>query len=424
MKSNLDRYLATRAIRGPWRIEGCSQTGFTGTVVIPALAEGKGLFATLASLAANPPEVLARFLVLVVVNHRENAPDTDRENNHETLARLRAGSPDLSPLQLAWIDAASAGFQMPAKDGGVGLARKIGLDLALTRLDHRSSPSLLVSLDADTLVEATYLPAIVSHFREAETGGGVIPFCHQPGAPAERDAIERYELFLRHYVLGLALATSPYAFHTVGSAMVCTVPAYIRAGGMNTRSAGEDFYFLQQLHRTGGVSQIRGTVVHPSPRPSHRVPFGTGRTVARALAEGEETITFYRPECFTLLGQWLALVTGDPGATGLQIELQAAALSPHLAAYLGTVRFPEVWDRLQQHSRDRHSLITAFHGWFDAFKTLKLFHHLASGPYPRCAPDEVLPKLLQWAGMEPAVGVSAQLALLRAVQNATPPYCP
>jgi hypothetical protein len=420
MKSSLERYLATRAIKGPWQLAGCGETDFSGAVVIPALAESSHLFATLASLAANPAELLARFLIVVVVNQKADAPAADRLDNGATLARLATYSLDFASLRLAWVDAASPGRELPIKGGGVGLARRIGLDLALPRLAGDGNDTLLVSLDADTLVEPTYLPAIVRHFRETEAGGSVIPFHHRQGTTEEQAAIERYELFLRHYVLGLALASSPYAFHTVGSAMACTASAYVRVGGMNTRSAGEDFYFLQQLHRTGGVSQVCGTLVHPSPRSSHRVPFGTGRAVARALAEGEETVAFYRPECFALLGQWLALAAENPDARGVDMEQQAAAISPHLAAYLGSVGLSVVWDRLRQHSRDRRMFLGSFHGWFDAFKTLKLIHHLAAGPFPRCPPEETIPKLLQWAGMEPAHGITAQLALLRQAQNDPP----
>jgi cellulose synthase/poly-beta-1,6-N-acetylglucosamine synthase-like glycosyltransferase len=179
------KYLQPRAIQGSWRITGCTETGFAGAVVIPALAEYENLFDTLQSLAANPPELLARFLILVVVNHREDALPGDKEDNYETLKQLAALDPELAPLQLAWVDAASPGLEMPAKAGGVGLARKIGLDLALTRLDFTAQSPLLVSLDADTLVEPSYLPALVNHFRHSGCGGAVIPFCHRPGDSPE-----------------------------------------------------------------------------------------------------------------------------------------------------------------------------------------------------------------------------------------------
>lgn len=412
------KYLQTRAIQGPWRIAGCPETGFAGAVVIPALAESAHLFATLQSLAANPPEFLARFLVLVVVNHREDAQPGDREDNHETLKRLAAVGPELAPLWLSWVDVASPGLEMPAREGGVGLARKIGLDLALPRLDYSGQSPLLVSLDADTLVEPSYLPTLDRHFRYSKYGGAVIPFCHRPGeSPEQQLAIDRYELFLRGYILGLALAGSPYAFHTVGSAMACTAQAYIRMGGMNRRPAAEDFYFLQQLHRTAGVEQLRGTTVYPAPRPSHRVPFGTGRSVSRTLAGDAGEVMFYRPECFRILGSWLEILTDSLNSNSSSLLARAAAVSLHLADYLEISGFPGTWEKLRRNHGKEEALRSAFHGWFDGLKTMKLIHHLSAHPYLRCEPGEALPPLLAWAGAERVNSIARQLALLRRIQN-------
>jgi hypothetical protein len=414
----LTKYLQTRAIQGPWRIVGCPETGFAGAVVIPALAESAHLFDTLRSLAANPPELLARFLVLVVVNHREDALPDDMEDNYGTLLRLATGGPEFAPLRLSWVDAASPGLEMPAKAGGVGLARKIGLDLALTRLDFSVQSPLLICLDADTLVEPSYLPALSRHFRNSGCGGAIIPFCHRPGESAEQQlAITRYELFLRSYVLGLALAGSPYAFHTVGSAMACTASAYIRMGGMNRRPAAEDFYFLQQLHRTAGVEQLRGTLVHPSPRPSHRVPFGTGRSISRTLWEDPGAVMFYQPECFRILGDWLKTATGSPDRKAVAMLAEAAAVSPYLAGYLEGAGFTGVWESLRKNHREAKALRSAFHGWFDGLKTMKLIHHLSAATFSRCEPEEALPPLLEWARLERVTGVAGQLALLRRIQN-------
>jgi len=47
------KYLQTRAIQGPWRIAGCVESGFSGTVVIPALAESAHLFTTLRNVWIN-----------------------------------------------------------------------------------------------------------------------------------------------------------------------------------------------------------------------------------------------------------------------------------------------------------------------------------------------------------------------------------
>lgn len=402
---------------GPWRIEGCTEGGFCGAVVIPALAESATLFATLSSLACNPPELCERFLTLVVVNHRTDAPTTDKVDNLATLELLAAGDPQLSRLKLAWIDAVSPGFEMPAKGGGVGLARRIGLDLALSRLDALNGDPILVCLDADTLVQPDYLSALLGHFDQSRSGAAVIPFQHQNGPAPESDRIiTRYELFLRGYVLGLSLAGSPYAFHSVGSAMACRASAYVKIGGMNSRAAGEDFYFLQQLARTVGVEQLSGTVVHPSPRASHRVPFGTGRSVSRMLAGGEVEQLFYQAGCFRVLGEWLALLAAQPDADGHTLRRQAGTISPCLGEFLDLTRFEEIWEKLRRNNPDQAALLKAFHGWFDGLKTMKLIHHLSAGPFPRCEPEGALAGLFAWGGLVPVSGIENRLAALRHLQ--------
>jgi hypothetical protein len=412
LPSPLTRYLAKRAFPGPWTLEGCARTGFAGAVVIPALAESAHLFATLESLAANPPELLERFLAVVVVNHRADASPEEQADNRLTLRRLESGEGVPKGLRLAWVDAASPGRELPPGEG-VGLARKLGFDLALGRLDWSRRP-LLASLDADTLVEPSYLPALVRHFKTARAGGAVLPFRHRPGATTEVEAaIIRYELFLRHYVLGLALAGSPYAYHTVGSAMACSASAYLKAGGMNRRRAAEDFYFLQQLAKTCGVAQLAGTVVHPSSRPSLRVPFGTGRAVGRLLA-GEEVVRFYPPEAFETLGRWLALVGERSGERGQILAAQAGQLAPPLVDYLEEIGFVAVWERLQNTHRRPEKLLTAFHGWFDALRTLRLIRRLGAASEPETA----LAALLRRAGLRTADDSGGQLQQLRALQGA------
>ena len=422
----IESYLKTRAVNDPWRIEGCTGSGFAGAVVIPALAESANLPATLLSLAANPSETLGTFLILVVVNHRQDASLDDQADNRATLDLLVAHDPRWAGLHLAWVDAASPGLELPLKGGGVGLARRIGMDLALTRLDRSAADPLLVCLDGDTVVRPDYLPAIIEHFRNCRAGAAAIPYLHQRGStPQAERLIARYELFLRGYILGLELAGSPYAFHSVGSAMACRASAYCAIGGMNSRQAGEDFYFMQQLFRTVGVEQLVGTIVHPSPRPSHRVPFGTGRSVQRMGAGGEGELLFYRPECFRILKEWLALAAQGADVDGAALFDSSAEISPCLAEYLQINRFAEVWDKLRRNHPVQSALMTAFHGWFDGLKTMKLVHHLSDGLFPRCEPDGALAELFVWRGLEAVSGVEARLDLLRRLQNGldhvTPP---
>ncbi|GAB7027787.1 glycosyltransferase family 2 protein [Geotalea toluenoxydans] len=416
--THVSDYLRKRGVRA-WSISGRRETLHAGAVIIPALAESPRLFATLRSLAKNPPELLDRFLVLVVVNHREDAPPEDKTDNDATLKMLESGDAELSMLHLAWVDAASPGSEMPVKGGGVGLARKIGADLALPCLDYVSCSPLLIYLDADTLVEPDYLHAITRHFQYSTAGGAVIPFRHQqPATSAEQQAIDTYELFLRCYVLGLEIAGSPYAFHTVGSAMACRAVDYARMGGMNSRAAGEDFYFLQQMHRVAGVSQLCGTVVHPSPRASHRVPFGTGRSMSRALAGEPNAIVFHQSECFLILKEWLKLVAGNLGSEAAQLMELAEGISPELTVFLDQTAFSPTWDKLRQNNKDHRSRHKAFHDWFDGLRTMKLVHHLSATAFPCCSPHECVPELLRLAGEAPAERVADQLKTLQKRQFA------
>ncbi len=419
-----DPYLRRAGITSPWKIDSPVAGSYAGAVVIPALAEADNLMLTLQSLAANPSELLAQFLLLVVVNQRGDAGETERSDNAATLAALPLWRQQYGLDHLRWVDAASPALELPPKQG-VGLARKIGMDLALPHLEYSAHDPLLLCLDADTLVQPDYLAAVTRHFADATSGGASIPYRHRPATDvAGQEAIDRYELFLRSYVLGLELAGSPYAFHTVGSAMACTVSAYIAAGGMNRRQAGEDFYFLQQIRKTTGVDSMVGTVVHPSPRASHRVPFGTGRAVGDMLSAGTGRLLFYQPELFSLLGEWLQLVAQGGDRDGSELVSAAGEISPHLQNFLATAGFSATWDNLKRHNPGADKRKTAFHVWFDAFRTMRLLHHLTDAAYPRVTPEQAVVPLLARAGHHSASGISDQLELLRRLQGGdgvTPP---
>jgi hypothetical protein len=418
LPTNIISYLNKRAAGEPWKINEAPSRSYSGAVVIPALAEAANLPQTLESFSPNPAELLDRFMTLVVVNQRADASEAETADNFETLKMLPLWKQQYRLNNLFWVDAASIGRDLPPKQG-VGLARKIGLDQALPLLDYGDYDPLLICLDADTLVQPDYLPAITRHFACSTTGGASIPYRHRPANdPPGQSAIDRYELFLRSYVLGLKLAGSPYAFHTVGSAMACRASAYVTSGGMNRRLAGEDFYFLQQVHKTSGVAQLSGTVVHPSPRSSHRVPFGTGRAVGDMLSEGEQRLLFYQPVVFSIVGEWLECVAENPEADASILLNGAARISPVLHKFLELAGFRDSWDNLKKNNRESAKFAAAFHGWFDAFRTMRLIHELTDRAYPRIAPERAVAPLLERAGQVAPDTVAGQLELLRRLQEA------
>jgi hypothetical protein len=102
----------------------------------------------------------------------------------------------------------------------------------------------------------------------------------------------------------------------------------------------------------------------------------------------------------------------------------SAGISPCLAEYLQINRFAGVWDKLRRNHPVQSALITAFHGWFDGLKTMKLVHHLSAGFFPRCEPDKALAGLFVWRGLEAVNGVEARLDLLRKLQIGPDPVTP
>ena len=416
LPSEVQRYLDKRGLKGPWGLAGNQSGLYYGAVVIPSLAEGENLFATLDSLVQNPQKYAEQFLVVVVVNQGEDVGPEVSAQNHADLAALSEYA-NRTTLNLAWVDVVSYGLAFPSKQAGVGSARKLGMDLALDQLDWSLDP-VLVCLDADTLVEDNYFESIEKHFASSQAGAAVLPFQHQPAAsPVQQAAIDRYELFLRSYVFGLSLAGSPYAFNTVGSAMACRANAYIRCGGMNVRKAGEDYYFLQKLAKTDGVASLKGTVVSPQPRPSERVPFGTGRSITRLMNSESESVLFYPVGPFKILSAWLSLVSSGIDSDAEALLLKAREVSPQLATYLEQLNWLKHWPVIQKTNPHLDRRLSAFHVWFDGFRSLKLIHFLCEELFSRGEPEQLMPEYFAWQGKNFSGDMGEALEMLRSHQG-------
>jgi len=180
MADRIDAYLSERAdLSG--RPLMCEDTeGVDQAVVIPVLAEGGYLPATLESLEQCDAQERARTLVVCVVNNHPEPSATPAQikDNQCTLAMLDVRRVS-GGLRLACVDASSPGREIP-NDSGVGMARKLGLDHALAVLARNGARrGRLFSLDADTLVEPAYLGAVRNHFEQHATWAAVLDYAHR-----------------------------------------------------------------------------------------------------------------------------------------------------------------------------------------------------------------------------------------------------
>jgi hypothetical protein len=71
------------------------------------------------------------------------------------------------------------------------------------------------------------------------------------------------------------------------------------------------------------------------------------------------------------------------------------------AEFLAALGFGETWEKLQRNSPNQKTFLAQFHRWFDAFKTLKLLHHLRDNGFPLQPLWNAVRALLKELGREP-----------------------
>jgi hypothetical protein len=293
--------------------------------------------------------------LLVVHNEPESSPLKLNRENHRKLLDL---GQDHGDKQLFSIH-----LSLPDKKAGVGLARKIGLDQAAWWFHQLNRSGIIVWYDADAYCAPDYFNCIAQFYQEHPTDLGLVFYEH----PMENEAIVDYELHLRYYIDALRWCGYAFAYQTLGSCITVTSDVYLRYGGMNTRKAGEDFYFLHQLFPHIRFGEINQTTVYPSPRISDRVPFGTGHAVGKYEAPYHS----YHPEIFPLVHSFLKEVQTPPKFKAPLLNQYATEVDLHST-------LAEIKDRSPTSAVfEKH-----FRNWFSGFQVLKMVHFLRDQAFP------------------------------------------
>ncbi|MGK9475557.1 hypothetical protein [Melioribacter sp. OK-6-Me] len=396
---------------------------YNNIVVIPAIDEYENLITLLNSLAALEKKYLAETLFLFVINNSRSANEGIKENNRRSIEILKGiidnKVPDLhlnqsiieAGLNLGIVDACSPGNELPDKFAGVGYARKIGMDLALTKFDYSNDKKkLIICLDADCTVDKNYLTAVVENFEKRDLNAAYIDYEHNlPEDEIEKSATITYEIFLRYYVLMLKYSGSPYAYQTIGSTIACTAEYYCKAGGMNKKKAGEDFYFLEKLRKLTEIKLISDTKVRPAGRISWRVPFGTGRSInefCRSVKEQgkvDTILSVYNPMIFELLKDWNDAYYRDDIINIDEMLRSAASVHEGIEKFLIEQNFPQAWKRIVKNSVIPEQIKKQKFLWMDAFRIMKLIHFLRDNYFPNINLFQAVDKLFEFYGIKPAI---------------------
>lgn len=375
-------------------------------VVIPSYNE-KNIQPTIDSLFLKQDNFSFAVEVIVLINNSESEIEEIKEQNLLTLKTLQNLSETYSNSNMHLIPVLIG--DLDPKHAGVGWARKLGMDLATQRFRTINFNGIIVGLDADTLVDSNYFNSIYSFFFNNNYNAASIHFEHpiigNSFSEVHLKQIIYYELHLRYYKNSLKYSNLPYSFHTIGSAFALTASAYARQGGMNRRKAGEDFYFINKLIKGEIFGEINDTKVIPSPRISHRVPFGTGRAILEGLNSQKDLSITYDFQCFEIINSWINSIENK--------DFKYGNFPEKLKAYMDY----EIWIKhhimMLNNTNSHKSYLKLFYNIFDAFWMLKFIHFLRDNYYPNTSLLYNTNTLLVKMGYPIMGNITSQLEFLR-----------
>jgi hypothetical protein len=399
--TNISKYLAKYAepaAQGLARQQARTvQVGhYQNVVVIPCYSEAQDALEQVFANFSTQPLALA----VIVMNAPKDAAPAQLRQTREHLAKLNAqlvrpqnitqdsAEPGAAPLMLGklgrWqvkasfellvIDRCSTTTQLIDPKQGVGLARKLGADIALACIHSgQVQQPWIYSTDADVQLPQDY-------FNQQTNGAAALSlaFKHQASDPELQRRSQLYEMHMRAYASRLAAAGSPYGYLSLGSALACSAEHYAQVRGFPKRNAGEDFYLLNKLAKTGAIVSPNSTPILLNARYSNRVPFGTGPALTN-WPTAEQTFPTYPDQAFALLAELLTLFkhcSEAPAASdGEQFTQALAQLSEPIQTTLAVLdpknELGKLFARHGSSNIPAKVKLKAAHDWFDALKTLR-----------------------------------------------------
>jgi len=350
-------------------------------LVIPVFDE------TFENLAHVWQRIIDNYLIILVVNAaceqhvatlKLVQEATSRATNVTSKGRCTylSGTPDI-----LLVDRCSVGNTIALRQG-VGLARKIGADIALRLISEGVIRSRRISnTDADSVLPSDYFAAPLAD----KDAALVFPFSHQYETGLQVPTL-LYEISILYYACGLDWAGSAYGYTCLGSTTAVSAAHYAKVRGFPRRNTAEDFYLLNKLAKTGAIRRILTTPIVLSGRLSKRVPVGTGTGISKIadLDSPLDDYHFYHPRIFELLKELLlALATTWDGPGTF------ASLAPAVQHYCQASQLLELITKQRAHYKQKIVFNKFLADWFDGFRTLKFVHFMRDHYLPSAPLSEL-----------------------------------
>ena len=350
-------------------------------VVVPVCAEKEGLDDFLAQIKTlkNAKDVL----LILVLNEHIGQSENVFQDNQQTLKRLQkynqrpqqyGQSESYFWLWLLNFTGAKKRFQ--SVKGGVGLARRIGCDLALKCIEQKwVATQWIHNLDADVKLPRNYFNVCFNHVKAVAY---LYPYQHLLNHvnPLANIALADYEGFLNYLLRGLNYALSAFAYSALGSLICVHAHAYAQVRGMPKLNAGEDFHFLNKLRKLGHIATFEAKFkVFIHCRTSTQTPFGTAHSTLQYM-HNRQARYVYHPHCFRLLKSWNIALSRMAEEKSIRPVQECVDALPLLQAGLSQVawyeRLSTIIKQLNQTQQIRH----AQRCYFDALFEIKLIRCL------------------------------------------------
>ena len=286
------------------------------------------------------------------------------KNNQQTISYLKS----IKEIPINILDYSSPGNGWKGKKEGIGWARKVLMDAIV---EEASPQDIVISMDADTFFGPDYFSSVVQRFDECPKALGLLnPYYHKLEQDDELNRnMLRYEIYMRHYTLNLWRIESPYAFAAMGSIISFPVWAYKKVGGMVPKKSGEDFYFVQNIIKTGVLLRYNNTTVFPGTRYSDRVYFGTGPALIKGKNNDWGSYPLYPAELFNKIS---LTYRSFPALFEKNIE------TPLDGFIEKTFGVKNIWKPLRDNFKNKEKFIHACHSRLDGLRILQYLksnHH-------------------------------------------------
>lgn len=239
--------------------------------------------------------------VLVIINNGEHASDSLIEKNRKIyLQALDWSKKNVNPLlrfHILYYD------NLPKPFANADLARKIGMDEALFRLEKaKKGNGIIAVLDADTRVQKNYFTALEAHFRRRSVPKVCVTDFEFPRQgidfeDAIYEAAQQYELNLHYLRHAYNKAKMAFDYSIFPSSFAVDAKTYQTLGGWSSAIGKSDL--LKEVHF------LKTSKVIASPRLSKRANSQAGSSIS-SIIKNKGVLLTYHPTAFEMLNTFIS----------------------------------------------------------------------------------------------------------------------